>query len=435
MLIRKRNGMEVEFKKGKIIDSLTKGNKSIHSGNITVDEIRDIANKTEDHFKKLDNTFSVEDVQDHIETELIKRGHVTLAKHYITYRYKHSVYRSDNLTSTDKIETLLDGVNREVTNDNSNKSPIHHNVARDYIAGFSCKELAKKFIPEDIMDAHNDGIIHFHDMDYSPAMRMHNCALLDINDMLQNGTEMGGTYIHKPHSLSTAMTIVSQISMNISASQYGGQTISLSHVAPFVDVSRKRIKKELKQRFPKNIYSGDKPYDRFISDITEDQLRLEIKSAVQTLQYQEITCASSNGQSPFITVFMYLGEVSDKRTKKDLALLIEEVLKQRIKGIQAPDGSWVAPVFPKLIYVLEEDNIHEDSKYYYLTKLARDCVMKRMVPDFVSEKVMLKLRYGIDNQTGKVVPGYEHVFKNWMLQLGYSEKDIDDEINRELNNQ
>jgi ribonucleoside-triphosphate reductase len=396
MLIRKRNGTEVKFDSEKIANAITRANESLinKSDRLTKTKINDICKKITSIIKNKSTVSTVEEVQDLVESELIHVDKPALAKSYITYRYMHSINRPNGNTSLfDQVESLLNGQNQEVIADNANKSPTHHNVARDYIAGFVCKEIAKMKLPSDIMDAHREGLLHYHDLDYAPAMAEHNCDLLDINDMLQNGTLMGGTLIHKPHSLATAMTVTTQISMNAASSQYGGQTITLAHLAPFVDISRKRIRKELLEDLP------DLPKDK-LNEMVEKRLRKEVNGAVQTLQYQEITCACSNGQSPFITIFMYLDEVPAGRLRNDLALLIEETLKQRIQGIQAPDGSWVAPVFPKLIYVLDEDNIHPKSKYYYLTELARDCTMKRMVPDYVSAKVMKKLRGEVFSSMG-----------------------------------
>lgn len=400
MLIRKRNGVEVEFKTEKIVNAITKANNSITSGKATKTQIKNIANAITKEISKKLTIPDVEEIQTMVEKELVKRDKFELAKAYITYRYSHSINKPNGIDHSllEQVKTLLEGKNKEVIGDNSNKSPIHHNVSRDYIAGFVCKELAKEMIDSDLMDAHREGILHIHDLDYSPAMAMHNCALYDINDALQNNSILGGYLIHKPHTLLTAMTVTSQMSMTGAGLQYGGQTISLAHLAPFVNESRIRIREQVEHEWED---IQDKEWAKIrINKAVEERLRKEIAAAIQTLQYQEITCASSNGQSPFITVFMYLNEVPEGQLQEDLAMLIEETLKQRIKGIQAPDGSWVAPVFPKLIYVLDENNIKPDSKYYYLTELARNCIIKRMVPDLVSAKVMKKLRGEVFSSMG-----------------------------------
>ena len=397
MLVRKRNGIEVEFDKTKIRNAITRANNSVAENKLTDKQISGMVTKITKTLELIPTVPTVEDIQNLVERELIYKRNADVAKAFITYRYMHSINRPNgNIAFMDQVRSMLNGVNQDVIDDNANKSPIHHNVSRDYMAGFVCKEYAKELIPTDIMEAHREGIIHYHDMDYAPAMAEHNCDLLDIYDMLWNGTEMGGVHIHRPHSLTTAGTVTTQISMNAASSQYGGQTISLSHLAPFVDISRQNHILEVTDE----LYGIEGVTKEKIEEIAERRVKKDIASVVQTIQYQEITCACSNGQSPFITVFMYLDEVPAGRLRDDLAMLIEETLKQRITGIQAPDGEWVAPVFPKLIYVLDEDNIEKGTRYYYLTELARDCTAKRMCPDYVSAKVMKKLRGEVFSSMG-----------------------------------
>lgn len=337
-------------------------------------------------------TISVEEIQDDVELELMKEGEFAVAKAYVKYRYEHELMRSAS-TLDGKILSITDNVNEAVIQENSNKNPTILSTQRDYIAGEVSRDITSRLLlPEEIRKAHDEGIIHFHDSDYF-IQNMGNCCLVNLEDMLQNGTVISGTMIERPHSFSTACNIATQIIAQVASNQYGGQSISLSHLAPFVDMSRKKIRKQVEKEFLR-LSSPDNFEDpeSLISDLVEERVREEVKRGVQTIQYQVITLMTTNGQSPFITVFMYLGEVSDPQTKKDLAMIIEEVVKQRCEGVKNENGIWITPAFPKLIYVLEEDNIHEDSPYWYLSKLCAECTAKRLVPDYISEKKMLELK-------------------------------------------
>ena len=400
MKVIKRNGAEVDFSREKIYKAIKSANEEVRS----FDEkeaasdatINTIVTRLYERCRKRTRATSVEEIQDMIETELMKERAYETAKRYIRYRYWRSQVRQRN-TTDDKILALIENDNEEVKQENSNKNPTVVSVQRDYMAGEVSKDLTKRFLlPADVMKAHEEGLIHFHDADYF-AQHMSNCCLVNLEDMLQNGTVISGTKIEKPHSFSTACNIATQIIAQVASSQYGGQSISLTHLAPFVDVSRRRIRAEVEEELS-NLRSyenySDSGYqamiDAEIEKIVEKRVREEIKRGVQTIQYQVVTLMTTNGQAPFITVFMYLGEAKDEQTKKDLALIIEEVLLQRYQGVKNETGAWVTPAFPKLIYVLEEQNVHKESEYYYLTKLAAMCTAKRMVPDYISEKIMLQ---------------------------------------------
>ena len=398
MKVIKRNGAEVDFSREKIYKAIKSANEEVRS----FDEkdaasdatINTIATRLYERCRKRTRATSVEEIQDMIETELMKEHAYETAKRYIRYRYWRSQVRQRN-TTDDQILALIENDNEEVKQENSNKNPTVVSVQRDYMAGEVSKDLAKRFLlPADVMKAHEEGLIHFHDADYF-AQHMHNCDLINLEDMLQNGTVISGTMIEKPHSFSTACNIATQIIAQVASSQYGGQSISLTHLAPFVDVSRHKIRAEVEEELSGlrgyESYSGyQEMIDAEIEEIVEKRVREEIKRGVQTIQYQVVTLMTTNGQAPFITVFMYLGEAKDEQTKKDLALIIEEVLLQRYQGVKNEAGAWVTPAFPKLIYVLEEQNVHKESEYYYLTKLSAMCTAKRMVPDYISEKIMLQ---------------------------------------------
>ncbi len=386
--IIKRNGSEVDFDINKIINAISKANGSVQSKELTDSQIANIAEYVEFRLTKAGRAYSVEEIQDIVENQIMAQGAFEVAKSYVKYRYNRSLFRNSN-TTDNQILTLIECNNEEVKQENSNKNPTINSVQRDYMAGEVSKDLTRRILlPQDIVDAHENGLIHFHDSDYF-AQHMHNCDLVNLEDMLQNGTVISGTLIEKPHSFSTACNIATQIIAQVASSQYGGQSISLTHLAPFVDISRKKIKKSLTEELE---ISGIALTDEKIDEITEKRLREEIKKGVQTIQYQVVTLLTTNGQAPFVTVFMYLNETDDPQQKADLALIIEEILNQRIQGVKNENGVWITPAFPKLIYVLEEDNIHEDSKYFYLTELAAKCTAKRMVPDYISEKMMLKLK-------------------------------------------
>ena len=386
MKLIKRNGSEAEFDKNKIYLAIEKANLAVEENDrIRQSEIRKITDKIVKRCEKLGRAVSVEEVQDMVEREIMALGAFVLAKTYITYRYTRELVRKSN-TTDDKIISLIDCNNEEVKQENSNKNPTVNSVQRDYMAGEVSKDLTRRILlPPDIVKAHEEGIIHFHDADYF-AQRMHNCDLVNLEDMLQNGTVISGTMIEKPHSFSTACNIATQIIAQVASNQYGGQSISLTHLAPFVNISRQKIRNNVREE----LLSVDITDDEAISKITEKRLREEIERGVQCIQYQVVTLLTTNGQAPFITVFMYLGEAKDEQERADLALIIEEVLLQRYKGVKNEKGAWITPAFPKLIYVLEEDNVREGTKYYYLTKLAAKCTAKRMVPDYISEKIMLK---------------------------------------------
>ena len=387
MKIIKRSGCEVDFDITKIIAAITKGNNEMREADkLTAAQIREIATKVENKCKVMSHAPSVEEIQDLVEEQIMAHSAYALARSYITYRYTRSLVRKSN-TTDEQILALIECNNEEVKQENSNKNPTVNSVQRDYMAGEVSKDITKRILlPQDIVEAHEQGIIHFHDADYF-AQHMHNCDLVNLEDMLQNGTVISGTMIEKPHSFSTACNIATQIIAQVASSQYGGQSISLTHLAPFVDVSRHKIRRDVEAELQSLGAAAD---EEQISGIVEKRLRDEIRRGVQTIQYQVVTLMTTNGQAPFVTVFMYLGEAEDARTRNDLAIIIEEMLNQRIRGVKNEAGVWITPAFPKLIYVLEEENIHEDSPYYYLTQLAAKCTAKRMVPDYISEKVMLK---------------------------------------------
>ena len=389
MKIIKRSGAEEVFNVEKIVNAINKANMSVTEADRLSDaKIIAVASDVEKACSKKKRALNVEEIQDLVENELMKVGAFALARNYITYRYTRAIVRQSNTTDK-QILSLIDCNNEEVKQENSNKNPTVNSVQRDYMAGEVSKDLCKRFlVPEDVMKAHEEGILHFHDADYF-AQRMHNCDLINLEDMLQNGTVISGTMIERPHSFSTACNIATQIIAQVASSQYGGQSISLAHLAPFVDVSRQKIRKDTIETF-KNL--GIELESEKLDKLVEDRVKEEINKGIQTIQYQVVTLMTTNGQAPFITVFMYLGEAKNEREKKDLALMIEETLNQRIKGVKNQKGIYVTPAFPKLIYVLEEQNITETSPYWYLTELAARCTAKRMVPDYISEKKMLELK-------------------------------------------
>ena len=391
MKIIKRNGSEMPFDNQKIYSAISRANAQVEeTDRITPEEIEAITERVTEYCKQLDRAPDVEEVQDQVEHELMVHGAFVLAKCYITYRYTRALVRQSN-TTDDRILSLIECSNEEAKQENANKNPVINSTQRDYMAGEVSKDLSERLLlPADIVKAHQEGIIHFHDMDYY-AQHMHNCDLVNLEDMLQNGTVITGTLIEKPHSFSTACNIATQIIAQVASNQYGGQSISLAHLAPFVQVSREKIRRELEDEFADcKVEMDEKTLDKLV----DRQLRSEIKRGVQTIQYQVVTLLTTNGQAPFVTVFMYLGEAKNEQERDDLALIIEEVLRQRYEGVKNEQGVWVTPAFPKLIYVLEEDNIHEGSKYYELTKLAAKCTAKRMVPDYISEKIMKELKGG-----------------------------------------
>ncbi len=389
MKIIKRNGSEAEFDSKKIAVAITKANNAVEEAvRITPLQIDRIVESVVIACTALGRSPGVEEVQDMVEHQLMAHGAFEVAKIYITYRYTRSLVRQSN-TTDDKILSLIECNNEEAKQENSNKNPVINSTQRDYMAGEVSRDITNRILlPEDIVKAHNEGIIHFHDTDYF-AQHMHNCDLVNLEDMLQNGTVITGTMIERPHSFSTACNIATQIIAQVASNQYGGQSISLTHLAPFVQVSREKITRDVRDEMS-NI--GCDLTDEQISSIVESRLREEIRRGVQTIQYQVVTLLTTNGQAPFVTVFMYLGETDDPTEKRDLAIIIEEVLEQRITGVKNEKGVWVTPAFPKLVYVLEEDNMNEDAPYYYLTKLAARCTAKRMVPDYISEKKMLELK-------------------------------------------
>ena len=389
MRIIKRNGAEVGFDITKIIIAVTKANESVEEvDRMTPVQIQRIAESVELQCQKMNRAPTVEEIQDMVEHYIMAHGAFEVAKHYITYRYTRSLVRKSN-TTDDKILSLIECNNEEAKQENSNKNPVVNSTQRDYMAGEVSRDLSERILlPQDIVEAHREGIIHFHDSDYY-AQHMHNCDLVNLEDMLQNGTVITGTLIEKPHSFATACNIATQIVAQVASNQYGGQSISLTHLAPFVQVSRNKIRASVREEFDA---VGVAVTEDQINAIAEKRLREEIRRGVQTIQYQVVTLLTTNGQAPFITVFMYLGEARSEQEKADLAVIIEEMLLQRYQGVKNEKGVWVTPAFPKLIYVLEEDNIHEDSKYWYLTELAAKCTAKRMVPDYISEKKMLELK-------------------------------------------
>ena len=390
MKIIKRNGSEAVFDITKIIAAITKANKVVPDAQrLTKQQIIEISDHVQEVCYARGHAMNVEEIQDIVEDAIMATGAYEVARRYITYRYVQSLKRTHN-TTDDKILSLIECNNEEVKQENSNKNPTVNSVQRDYMAGEVSKDLTMRMLlPPEIVKAHEEGIIHFHDADYY-AQHMHNCDLVNLDDMLQNGTVISGTLIEKPHSFSTACNIATQIIAQVASSQYGGQSISLTHLAPFVDVSRKKIRRDVEAEMKE---LGIDPGEEKISEIVEKRLREEIKRGVQTIQYQVVTLMTTNGQAPFITVFMYLNEAGDnQRLKSDLAIVIEEMLRQRYQGVKNEAGVWSTPAFPKLIYVLENDNIYEGQPYYYLTKLAAKCTAKRMVPDYISEKKMLEYK-------------------------------------------
>ena len=389
MRVIKRNGAEVEFDIVKIIAAVTKANDVVdEEARMTPVQIQRIAESVEFSCQSLGRAPTVEEIQDFVEHQIMAHGAFEVAKRYITYRYNRSLVRKSN-TTDDKILSLIECNNEEAKQENSNKNPVVNSTQRDYMAGEVSRDLTNRLLlPEDIVKAHEEGIIHFHDTDYY-AQHMHNCDLVNLEDMLQNGTVITGTLIERPHSFATACNIATQIVAQVASNQYGGQSISLTHLAPFVDVSRQKIRKQVLAAVEA---LGGAPPEGKITEIVEKRLREEIRRGVQTIQYQVVTLLTTNGQAPFITVFMYLNEARSEQEKRDLAVIIEEMLEQRYQGVKNEQGVWVTPAFPKLIYVLEEDNIHDDSPYYYLTQLAAKCTARRMVPDYISEKKMLELK-------------------------------------------
>ena len=390
MKIIKRNGSEEEFDIDKIIMAIRKANDAGIRKELTEEQIDDIADYIEYKCEKMNRTLSVEEIQDLVENQIMAKGAFEIAKGYVRYRYTRSLVRKSN-TTDDRILSLIECNNEEVLQENSNKDPVVNSVQRDYMAGEVSKDLSRRILlPPDIVEADRQGIIHFHDSDYF-AQHMHNCDLVNLEDMLENGTIISGTYIEKPHSFSTACNIATQIIAQVASNQYGGQSISLAHLAPFVQVSRDKIKKEVLDEVK---MLGSNAGEEVLNEIVEKRLRKEVEKGIQTIQYQVITLMTTNGQAPFLTIFMYLNEAKNESEKKDLALITEEMLRQRIKGVKNEKGVWITPAFPKLIYVLEEDNIREGEPYYYLTELAARCTAKRMVPDYISEKKMKELKEG-----------------------------------------
>ena len=389
MKVIKRNGSEVDFDITKIIAAITKANDVVEeSERMTPMQIRRIAESVDLACQKMNRSPSVEEIQDLVEKQIMAHGAFEVAKRYITYRYTRSLVRRSN-TTDEKILSLIECCNEEAKQESSNKNPVVNSTQRDYMAGEVSRDITNRILlPPDIVEAHNEGIIHFHDSDYF-AQHMHNCDLVNLEDMLQNGTVITGTLIERPHSFSTACNIATQIIAQVASNQYGGQSISLTHLAPFVQVSREKIRRQLQEEMQE--VKADITEEQ-LSNMVEKRLRDEIRRGVQTIQYQVVTLLTTNGQAPFVTVFMYLNEAKNEQEKHDLALIIEEVLQQRYEGVKNESGVWVTPAFPKLIYVLEEDNIYENSEYYYLTRMAAKCTAKRMVPDYISEKKMLELK-------------------------------------------
>ena len=388
MKIIKRNGSEELFNGDKIINAVRKANNSSDTPFLTDEQIIDIADYVEYRCNKMKRAVSVEEIQDMVEDQLMAKGAFELARRYVRYRYNRSLIRKAN-TTDNRILSLIECNNEEVKQENSNKNPTVNSVQRDYMAGEVSRDLTRRMLlSPDIVEADKQGLIHFHDSDYF-AQHMHNCDLVNLEDMLQNGTVISDTLIEKPHSFSTACNIATQIIAQVASNQYGGQSISLTHLAPFVQISREKIRKETLAEVEE---MGVSVSEDKLNEIVEERLRKEVNRGVQTIQYQVVTLLTTNGQAPFVTVYMYLNEAEDEQQKADLAMIIEETLKQRYRGVKNEKGVWITPAFPKLIYVLEEDNIHEDSKYWYLTELAAKCTAKRMVPDYISEKVMLELK-------------------------------------------
>ncbi len=391
MKIIKRSGSEVTFDIEKIVAAVVKANKEVaHNERLSDEQIMVISKNIEQICKDMGRSLSVEEIQDLVENQIMNFRAFAVARKYITYRYKRALVRKSNSTD-EQILSLLECNNEEVKQENSNKNPTVNSVQRDYMAGEVSKDITKRFLlPQDIVDAHEQGLIHFHDADYF-AQHMHNCCLVNLDDMLQNGTVISETMLEKPHSFSTACNIATQAIAQIASSQYGGQSISLTHLAPFVDISRQKFVRKVREEFEA---TGIDYTEQKVREVAELRVRDEIKNGVQMIQYQVITLMTTNGQAPFVTVFMYLNEAPQGQTRDDLALVIQEVLKQRIQGVKNEQGVWITPAFPKLIYVLEEDNVREGSKYWELTKLAARCTAKRMVPDYISEKMMKELKDG-----------------------------------------
>ena len=388
MKIIKRNGSEVDFDLNKIVVAVTKANAACEKQELTASQIQEIAEYVEFKTVKANRALSVEEIQDIVEDQIMAQGAFEVARRYVRYRYTRSLIRKAN-TTDNQILSLIECNNEEVKQENSNKNPTVNSVQRDYMDGEVSKDITKRILlPQDIVEAHEAGIIHFHDSDYF-AQHMHNCDLVNLEDMLQNGTVISGTMIEKPHSFSTACNIATQIIAQVASSQYGGQSISLAHLAPFVQISREKIRASVQKEAEAFGATADQEQ---INKIAEERLRDEIRRGVQTIQYQVVTLLTTNGQAPFVTVFMYLGEAKNAQEKADLAMIIEETLRQRIQGVKNEKGVWITPAFPKLIYVLEEDNIHEGAPYWYLTELAAKCTAKRMVPDYISEKKMLEYK-------------------------------------------
>ena len=390
MKIIKRNGAEEDFDINKIVVAVSKANVAAGKSKLSMEQIKDIADYVEYKCDKLNRAVSVEEIQDMVENQIMSTGAFELAKDYVRYRFQRSLIRKAN-TTDNRILSLIECNNEDVKQENSNKNPTVNSVQRDYMAGEVSKDLTKRMLlPQDIVEADKEGIIHFHDSDYF-AQHMHNCDLVNLEDMLMNGTVISETRIEKPHSFSTACNIATQIIAQVASNQYGGQSISLAHLAPFVDVSRKKIYAEVQEEVKT---FGCMPSEKVIHEVVENRLRKEVTKGVQTIQYQVITLMTTNGQAPFLTVFMYLNEAKNEREKKDLAMIIEETLKQRCQGVKNESGVWITPAFPKLIYVLEEDNVNEGTEYYYLTEMAAKCTAKRLVPDYISEKKMMELKEG-----------------------------------------
>ena len=391
MKIIKRSGAEVGFDISKIISAVERANKEVPiTERLTREQIEKISSKVTDICTNMNHPVKEEEVQDLVENQIMDLKAFNVARKYVTYRYRRALIRKSNSTD-DRILSLIECDNEEVKQENSNKNPVVNSVQRDYMAGEVSKDITRRILlPEDIVSAHEEGIIHFHDSDYF-AQHMHNCCLVNLEDMLQNGTVISETMIEKPKSFSTACNVATQAIAQIASSQYGGQSITLSHLAPFVDVSRQKLKRIVRKEFET---AGLELNEEKINEIAEMRVREEIQRGVQMIQYQVITLMTTNGQAPFVTVFMYLNEVEEGRTRDDLALIIEEMLRQRILGVKNEKGVYITPAFPKLIYVLEEDNIHEDSKYWHITKLAAECTAKRMVPDYISEKIMKQNKQG-----------------------------------------
>jgi ribonucleoside-triphosphate reductase len=399
MIITKRNGTEVPFDINKIDNAITKAALEVdESHRLSSDDIHYIAQQIQKRCNTLDRAVNVEEIQDMVEEKLIQYNAAEIARKYIKYRYKHELIRKANTTDA-TILSLIENVNEEVKQENANKNPTINSTQRDYMAGEVSKDISRRILlPKDVVEAHDSGKIHFHDMDYF-SQHMHNCCLINLEDMLQNGTVISGTLIEKPHSFSTACNITTQIVAQVASNQYGGQSISLTHLAPFVDISRKKLRKEVVIEVDEGIKNGElslekdsEQYNHFVDRTTERRVREEVKRGVQMIQYQVITLMTTNGQAPFVTVFMYLNEAKDEQTKADLAMIIEEVIKQRYEGVKNEKGVWITPAFPKLIYVLEPDNVTADSKYWYLTELAAKCTARRLVPDYISEKKMLEYK-------------------------------------------